>query len=132
MDIDITDFFTNADAYEFSGSQAERGKNAGKETWANAMSEATREPLLTTPEQLDALRDEMRSTGAWEDEEIDAWTPQKCNALFIQYVSGDLRQVGADNTFPDEFDWEAYEKKFDGGLRFYRGDNGRVYFFLGD
>lgn len=132
MEIDITEFMTSGDASEFSGSIAERGPNAGRETWNNAKAEAARAPMLVTRAQIDALRDEMRRTGAWERAEVDAWDETECNALFIQYVAGDLREAGAELTEPDDFDWAAYEKRFDGGLRFHRGDDGRVYFLLGE
>lgn len=133
MEIDITNFFENAEPYEFSGSIAERGKNAAKETWDNAKAEAARAPMLTTPKQLDALRDHMRGFGAWEREEIDAWDSEHCNALFVQLISGDMREAGIGNQTIDEVNWEAYEKfcESEGGA-LYRGDNGNVYYHLGD
>ena len=83
MEIDVTAFFENADPFEFSHSRAEGGANAGPQTWANAKEEAQRSPLLTTPEQLDALRSYV----------IAAWSPIECNALFIQLISGDNDKI---------------------------------------
>lgn len=132
MEIDITSFFKSADPFEFSASRAERGQNAGPETWANAKREASESPLLTTPEQLEALRDHMRDFGAWEDEEIAAWDADNCNALFVQLVSGDMREAGLDND-PDDADWEDYHARAEEGQcsgAIYRADDGRVYYSL--
>lgn len=132
-EIDITDFFNSADAFEFSASVAERGENAGKETWNNAKEEGTRAPLLTTPDQIQALRDHVKEFGAWSREEIEAWSSVECNALFIQLVSGDMREAGLDQD-PDDQDWQEYEKRAERGNcpgNIYRGDDGRVYYYLG-
>lgn len=131
MEIDITDFVNNADPFEFSASVAERGKNAGRETWANAKRDAAATPLLTTPEQLDALRDHARGFGAWDGEEIAAWSDDECSALFIQMISGDMREAGMDLA---DFDWEEYEERANGGEisgRICRGGD-RVYYYLGE
>src|SRR5258707_437261 len=47
MEIDITDFVTNAETWDFSGSVATHGPNAGPNTWANAKRETASSPLLT-------------------------------------------------------------------------------------
>lgn len=72
MEIDIADFFTSADPFEFSASIAERGQNAGPQTWANAKEQAADAPLLQTEEQLEALRDWALSSSAWNEEKIAA------------------------------------------------------------
>jgi hypothetical protein len=41
------------------------------------------------------MRDFARSSGGWNDEECAAWTPQEVNALFLQWVAGDVRQCPA-------------------------------------
>ena len=79
MEIDITPFFTESDPFDFSASVAERGQNAGPETWLNALEASARAPLLTTPEQIQALRDYVKGFGAWSREEIAAWTPVECS-----------------------------------------------------
>ena len=93
MEIDITNFFNNAEPFDFSASVAERGENAGRDTWNNAKREGAASPLLTTPEQLDALRSYVKGFGAWDDDEIAAWDDAECNALFIQLISGDMREI---------------------------------------
>ena len=131
MEIDITDFFNEADAFEFSASRMERGENAGPETWANAKEEGARAPLLTTPEQLDAMRDYFSDFGAWSREEIAAWDATECNALFIQMVSGDIREAGAEAYDANDFDWEQYEKDSEAGQcggNLFRGVDGQVWY----
>lgn len=127
MEIDITTFFENADPFEFSHSRAEGGANAGPQTWANAKEEAQRSPLLTTPEQLDALRSYVREFGAWSEEEIAAWGPIECNALFIQLISGDIREGNLDREEPD---WDAYEADDSLTHNIFKADNDKIYYSL--
>lgn len=127
MEIDITSFFENAEPFEFSASIAERGENAGPETWANAKREGADSPLLTTPKQIEALRRYVKNFGAWDAEEIAAWSEVECNALFIQIVSGDIREAGLNNGDPD---WAAYKKDEDGSHNLYRASDGNIYFSI--
>jgi hypothetical protein len=115
MEIDITSFFENAEPWKFSHSIAEGGPSAGSDTWRTALSEAAEAPLLKTPEALDALRGWARSSGGWEKDEIDAWSADECNALFIQLVSGDMREAGLDEQFADEIDWTDYDRRAEAG-----------------
>jgi len=133
MEINITKFFNTAAVREFSGSIAERGENAGKETWANACEEAADEPLLTTPEQLQAMRDHVKGFGSWSDEEIAGWTDVEVNALFIQMIAGDIREV-PDMT-PQTWDWDLYEEMSQEGIigsEVFKGDDGEIYYHLGN
>lgn len=92
MDIDITSL-SDLDAFPLSHSQAEGGPTAGPDTWNAAKRQANETALLDTEEKLQAFRDWVKPSGGWEDEEIDAWTPQECNALFLQWVAGDIREA---------------------------------------
>lgn len=133
-EIDITDFVTNTDTWKFSGSIATHGPNAEPNTWNNAVREATESPLLKTEEELDALRQWAKETGAWDDEHIAAWSPEECNALFIQLVSGDMREAGMDNYDVDEFDWEDYQQRAEEGQisgNVYRSSD-RIFYYLGN
>lgn len=133
MEINITRFVTDADPFDFSASRAERGDNAGPDTWKNAVAEGSNDPLLTTTEQLDALREYVKGFGAWDDDEIAAWSDAECNALFIQLISGDMREAGMDVEL-DEFDWEEYEQCARAGQisgNIYKGDDGQIYYYLG-
>jgi hypothetical protein len=118
MEIDITDFVRNADPFEFSRSIAEYGEDAGPSSWRNAL--AHRPPMLTTEAQLDALRHWAKETGAWDDEERAAWSDEECNALFVQLVSGDIREAegavgGWVGDWGDE-EWREYEKLASDGM----------------
>ena len=135
MEIEITSFLASEDAFEFSASVAERGENAGRETWHNAMVAGAAQPLLTTADQLDALRDHVKGFGAWDDAEIEGWSADECNALFIQMISGDIRELEACCSEDGcTIDWKKAEKLSQQGTisgSLYRGDNGKVYFYLG-
>ena len=131
MEIDVTQFFRTAEASDFSASQMELGPNAGRITWSNAMREASDAPMLTTPEQLDALRDHAREYGAWDDAQIDAWTDDECNAFLVQEVAAAIRESDLDTCDPD---WKAYEADCDAGRasgRMGPGSDGRIWFYLG-
>jgi hypothetical protein len=135
-EIDVTRLVEETEAFEFSASIAERGQNAGRETWNNAKAEAKDNPILTTEEDLQALRDHVRGFGAWEEEEIAAWSADECNALLIQMVAGDFRTAESlcPGDGPGGVDWQAYEKLAEqgtcSGSIFASGD--KVFYYLGD
>jgi hypothetical protein len=135
MELDITEFVTDVDAFQLSASAAEMGQNAGKITWANSKAEAARAPLLTTPEALEKARVWLGEFGAWDDEEIAAWSEQEVNALVIQFIAGNLREIESLCMGDDgEIDWAKAEElssegRISGGI--YPGDDGRFYFWLG-
>jgi hypothetical protein len=130
MDIDITRLVEEVELFDLSASIAERGPNAGPETWKNSMAEASEHPLLTA-DQLDAARDYFREFGAWDDEEIDAWSPEEVNAMVVQYVAGNLREIEALCMGDDgEIDWDKVEELDSAGRisgSIYRADD-RVWF----
>ena len=73
-------------------------------------------------------------------EECAAWPDDECNALFIQLISGDMREAGMDACDMDEFDWEAYEEQAREGRipgNIFKGDveghegSGRIFYDLG-
>lgn len=111
MEIDITPLLTE-DQFALSHSRAEGGENAGRNTWNAALERAEEIPLLDTPQKLDAMRDLALESGGWNQEEVDAWTPQEVNALFLQWVAGDCRQC------PAVLDGVTYEQRPEGW--FYR------------
>jgi hypothetical protein len=134
MEIDITAFVHDHDPYDFSGSRMERGDNAAQQTWNNANTLARTFKLLTTPDELDVFRDHMRDYGAWDAEEIAAWSDVECNALFIQLVSGDMREAGMDDCDMDEFNWDEYVERQQAGRvdgNIFKGMDGRIYYYLG-
>lgn len=132
MQIDITTL-SEMSAFGLSHSIAEGGMNAGKNTWENSKAEAERNPVLNTPEKIQAMRDYARSFGAWSDEEINAWSDTEINALLLQMIAADCRELGADCLA--EIDWEEAEEMQSEGRapsNLFRGDNGKIYFYLGN
>ncbi len=94
MEIELTSLL-DLRAFDLSHSQMEGGPNAGPQSWDAAKEQADETALLDTPEKLEAFRDWVRPSGGWDKEEIDAWGDQECNALFLQWVAGDVRQCPA-------------------------------------
>jgi hypothetical protein len=134
MDIDITDFFNTAAPMDYSASVAEIGCNAGADTWRAACEDSADYMLLDTDEKRDAFRDYAASFGAWDREEIAAWSDTELNALLIQMISGDMREF---NDLADG-DWKAWEALCEDGTcsgRLYGSElstDGRVYFNIGN
>lgn len=139
MEIDITDFVTGENPFDYAHSRLEGGPNAGPATWANAKDSVERIRMLDTPEKLEAMRAWARATGAWDD--VAGMTDRELNALFIQLVSNDLREMGLDNCELEDFDWEeCYERQAAGQISGHvflcdiEGDAsfGRVFYYLGE
>lgn len=105
----VTKMFETHEPCCVSGSQAELGMDAGKYTWNNAKEIARNheEWLLSDLEEAcEAMRDWAKSTGAWDDEEIEDWSDEELLALFAQNVASEIRMMGA-----DDLDWsELFEK----------------------
>ena len=133
-ELDITGFIAIEDPAEYSASAAELGPEAGKIAWNNAMRRAGEcAPLLDTPDKLDAFRDHVRGFGAWEDEEIDAWGQAECEALLAQMIAADMREGDIAPGMSDA-EWKEYEAGAEAGRhsgRISRGDDGRVYYYIG-
>lgn len=135
MEIDITAFVATAEPYEFSASRAELGSNAGKITWDNARREASSTAFITADSREEFER-WVKGFGSWDREEIATWSIEECNALLIQFISGDLREL--ENTCPSQddapFDWSLARRLSERGVisgSIYPGDDGRVYFYMG-
>jgi hypothetical protein len=129
MEINITSFVQNEDPFDYSHSAAEGGPHAGRNTWTAAKTMAP--TLLDTPEKIEALRDYVKDFGAWDKEEIAAWDDAECNALFVQLISGDMREANMEDI--EGFDWDQYEKDAEKGSisgNIYRGDDGQIYYIL--
>lgn len=92
MEIEITSLL-EMDCFELSHSRAEGGDNAGTNTWNASKEQAEETPLLDTPEKLEAMRDFAEDSGGWTREEIAEWSDEEINALFLQWIAGDVRQL---------------------------------------
>jgi hypothetical protein len=144
MEIDITDFVRNEDPFNFSASRMELGDNAGRITWKNAKRLAADSPLLRTPEDCDAFREWARGFGAWDDKERATWSADDCNALLIQFISGDLRELESRAPSDDNdegTDWQEAQRLSEAGTingRIFKGDIeghpgfGRIFFSMDD
>lgn len=129
MEINITRFFNEATHSDYSASRAEKGEDAGSTTWRAAKDAVSTYLLLDTQAKVDALRDHARGFGAWDDEDIDKWTAQECNALLLQFISGDIRAVPDMET--GSWDWDQYQESERAG-NLYRSDtDGEIYYYLG-
>jgi hypothetical protein len=96
MYINITNLI-EMDCFDLSHSAAEGGQDAGRNTWdaSKAAAAEMRPPLLDTEEKLEAMRDFAKSSGGWTEEEIGEWSADGLNALFLQWIAGDVRQCPA-------------------------------------
>lgn len=143
MNINITSLVThdNFDPYMLSNSRANLGDDAGAITWRNcvALSDqltATPPDLLPTPEHEQEFRDFVKGSGGWSKDEIAAWDHAELHALLVQWIAGDLRNGFGDDLpdDPSEWDWIDYEERCEAGITsssISRGDDGRVYFYIG-
>ena len=96
MEINITRFYNEAAPMDYSASRAEIGQDAGPSTWRAACEDAPDYNMLDTDDKRDAFRRFVKGFGAWSQEEITAWSDIELNALFIQFVSGDMRNNETD------------------------------------
>lgn len=95
-----TKMFGMWEPWDCSNSVANLGSRAAELTWGCAMEvAAAHEAWLLTPlsEALDLIREDAAGYGAWDRDEIQAWTPEECLALFVQNVASDLRLQGSDD-----------------------------------
>lgn len=131
MHIDITDFVNAACPQDYSASRLDFGQYAGWITWNHAIEDSPDYFMLDDDDKREAFRDFVRSAGAWSDEEIRTWSDIELNALLIQWVSGDLREIDYSGDWTDD-DWRDYESDDSICHRIWRGDDGRIYFYIGD
>lgn len=129
MEINITKFFTeNATPMDYSASVAEIGQNAGRITWEAAKEDTGFFQFLDTEEKVDAFKSFVLDSGGWTQEEIDAWSIRELNALFLQWIAGDIREClewDVDDV------WANYEEMGESGAvpsRLFKTESGEVYF----
>jgi hypothetical protein len=126
MEINITEFYTVADPATYSASRAEIGDNAGAITWQAAKDADFN--LLDNADKLQAMRAWALFSGGWNEGEVAAWTDGELNALFIQLVSGDIREKGDDT-------WAEYQAQSEAGQvsgALFEGIDGHIYYYLGE
>ena len=134
MELNITSFFLQCAPMDYSASVAELGPDAGQITWAHAIEDSPENMLLDSDEKREAFRDFVRSFGAWSDDEIRAWSDVELNALCIQWVAGDLREMGVEDP-SGPIDWAQIEREANEGNgpgRIWPGTDGEIYFDIGN
>lgn len=119
MEVQITKFFNGACPRDYSASVMEIGQDAGPSTWRAAMDDAEDYNHITN-DNVEEWCKYVRGSGGWTAEEVAAFSMQELNALFIQWVSGDIREKGDDS-------WEKYEKDSENGQ-----NNGSLFFLEGE
>jgi hypothetical protein len=126
LEINITHMVEDAEEMPMlSGSCAELGSNAGKITWRNSLEYAEGKPLLQ-PDQIQEVKDYFAEFGAWDAEEIAAWTDAEVQALAVQWVAGTIREMEYYDSY-DEYQKAAEEGRAD-GMIFQTG--GQWYFYF--
>lgn len=129
MEINITKFFNTACPKDYSASAAEIGENAGRITWAAACDDTMDWNLLDDANKLDCMRGWLKASGGWDQEEINAFSDEELNAIFLQLISGDIRESGlADGGLWEEYQKDAEDGRVSGTL--FQGADGQVYFSL--
>lgn len=132
MELDITKFFREACASDYSASRLEKGDSAGADTWRAACDDWEEYTILDSVEKDEAFRRYVRGFGAWSDEEIASWDDRELNALCLQMIAGDIRDAGLDTENPD---WVQYMRDSNAGRvsgRIYKGDDGATYYYIGE
>lgn len=113
MELNVTAFIArNCDNMDlFSDSIANSGlDNIGQITYRNAQLEVTEHGNLC--DDAEALVDYFRAFGAWEAEELNEMSLRDLNALLIQFIAGqhrDLLTHGAEGElYGDDGEWYFY------------------------
>ena len=130
MELNITNIINNANPFNYSASVAELGENAGKVTWNAANRDAD---SMLSGENFDreAYDAYFKGFGAWDKAERDTMSDTEFRALMLQFIAGDMREANIHSNMTDE-EWEEYEASDNYAGRIGRGDNGQVYFYIGE
>lgn len=133
-DIDITDLIASIRPADYSASVAERGPNAGRDTWATACRDAL--ALFGDEFDRDLFDLYFEHFGAWDAGELAAHTDDEAAALMLQFIAGDLRDADFIDAEPfSDVWWQEYEKQCEAGVlsgRIGRGVSGRILYYIGE
>lgn len=136
MEINITVVWQSIAPMDYSASRAEIGQSAGPDTWRAACDDSADYPILDTEEKRAAFRAFVRSSGGWDEDEINAWSDSELNALCLQWIAGDIREACQTcKGSTDGFDWAEYEAGAESGQhssRLFRADDGSIYFDISE
>ena len=128
MELNITELVKRDDLIYYSASAMELGQDAGKVTWENSLDQVEENPLVSTPEEIQEVKDYFKTFGAWEKEEIQNWNSQEVNALLLQLISGDIRER---ESFKTENEW--FEAMQEGNVsgNIFKTENGEYFYYIG-
>ena len=127
MEIEITLLVKQSDRLiYYSASAAELGQDACKVTWENSK-DADDLHFLKTESDLAEFRDWIKDSGGWSKEEIAAWDSTECNALLLQFISGDLREY-LDFRERGLSEFRRYKQQYGGSI--YKGSGGKYFFMV--
>ena len=101
--------------WDCSNSVANLGHDAGKLTWQASQGFAS--SLVLSEGQKEAVRDFVRSSGGWDEEETAAFSDTDLTALCVQWIAGDIRESFGDDLpdDPAEWDWADYNERAERG-----------------
>ena len=127
MEILITPFVKNylltGNATDFSCSQNDRGDYAGKGSYAHAV-ETTKEFSVVNAETRPTLEKFFGEFGAWDREEIQAWSDAELNGVCLQLIASDYKEW----VYAQENDGEDSGRFYDASQTV----DGEYYFYFGD
>lgn len=133
MELDITPYFSaQITPCELSGSVAELGVRAGEITWSASCAASADLMILDDDEKREAFRSWVEQSGGWDAEEIAQWSDVELNALLLQWISGDLREMGV-HEGDEAIEWATIEEQqADGAIpsNICRGVGGTILFCL--
>ena len=95
MEIDVTAFVAEHSMWDCAHSIFEGNPTAGRDTWEAALEISRTDPacMFVNDDTRQELRDHFASFGAWARDEIEAWDDAELNALLLQFVAGDVRNL---------------------------------------
>ncbi len=129
MELNITNIVNNTDPFNYSASAAEIGLNPVQTLWNAATRDA--DALLSgenfNREAYDVF---FKGFGAWDKAERDAMSDTDFRALMLQFIAGDMREADIHANMTDA-EWAEYEAGDNAG-RIGRGDDGQVYYYIGE
>lgn len=135
-EIEITALVTDTDSpfvpFDMSNNRATLGDDAGRLTWQASKECGESIDLLNSPERIEAWKDWVRSSGGWNQEEIDAMPHADLNALLLQWIAGDIREAFGDADCAD-WDWTKYREDSEAGRissTLFITEDDRIYFSI--
>ena len=130
MEIVITSYF-QTDAHSFYGSVATHGQNVGVNTWTNALAtvNSMAPPLLDTMDKIIEFHNMVESAG-FEFE--GGYCGVMYNALFLQWIAGDIQECEHLENDLEDCDWAAHELDENALGSIFKSYDGEVYYYLGN